>query len=474
MSIEVKSIPTEDTESSARQEIWNASGFKADMDKAFALVDGNITQQSLADSFKKFYRTRFAYNWIQGQWYYFSATMWVPKHTILETIAEWVHWMMQKSKAKESTKVKWQNSANYHGIETILKSLLAEEFDWANNVVGFTNGFYLDTDTAEIDYLAGFYHVTKYLPEGVNGNYDNVSTAFDGFVWDALCHYELQDRYKVKDYIQQWFGSALTGECRDEAMLFLYGVPGGGKSTLVEPIARAFGDYAASVYGGKVAKEGNSHLEWLARLEGKRLVTITELPDKGQWQTDTLNDLIGGGKVVANKMRQDTTEFISQAHVVATGNSKPRAAGGSGLWRRIKIVHFDNKPEKVDKTLKQRFLTTELPGIFAWLLKGLDKWIDNGRTLTTPAAIESDVQEYQESSEPVAQFISEKCATGGAGNTTARELYDTYAAWYTTDVGDKALSIRRFGTVLRELGIAPPISINKVKVYKGLEIVPTN
>ena len=74
MSRSIQSIPTEDTESSTRQEIWNASGFKTDMDKAFALVDGNITQQSLADSFKKFYRTRFAYNWNQGQWYYFSVT----------------------------------------------------------------------------------------------------------------------------------------------------------------------------------------------------------------------------------------------------------------------------------------------------------------------------------------------------------------------------------------------------------------
>ena len=341
-------------------------------------------------------------------------------------------------------------------------------------MVGFTNGYYLDTDTAEIDYLAGFYYVTKYLPDGINGNFDKVSAEFDNFVWDALCHYtDLKDRFAVRDYMQQWFGSALTGECQDESMLFLYGVPGGGKSTLVEPLAKAFGDLAASVYGGKVAKEGNSHLEWLARLEGKRLVSISELPEKGHWQTDTLNDLIGGGKVVANRMRQDTTEFVSQAHVVATGNSKPRAAGGSGLWRRLKIIHFDNKPEVVDKTLKQRFMTTEQAGIFAWLLIGLDKWIANGRSLTTPAVIESDVQEYQESSEPVAEFISLKVVEG-PGHVGARVLYDAYVSWYTTDVGDKPLSIRRFGTILRELGIAPPTSINKVKVYKGLEIVPEN
>ena len=469
MSIGVKSIPTEDTESSSRQGIWDASGFKADMDKAFALVDGNITQQSLADSFKKFYRTRFAYNWNQSQWYYFSATMWVPKHTILETIAEWVHWMMQKSKAKEATKVKWQNSANYHGVETILKSLLAEDFDWAKNVVGFTNGYYLDTDTAEIDYLAGFYHVTKYLPEAVNGNYDKPSLLFEQTLFDALAHYALPDRMEIQKWMMMWFGSALTGETHDESMMFINGPPGTSKSSIVEAVAKAFGDYAASVYGAKVAKEGTGHLEWLARLEGKRLVVISELPDKGHWQTDTLNDLISGGRISANHMHQNTREYTSKAHVIATGNSRPRAAGGSGLWRRMKVVTFDQKPPEVDKTLKQRLMGPEQPGIMALILKGLDDWIANGRALTTPACIEADVKDYQEESEPVAQFISDKVVTGQPTSIIATSLYDHYVAWYG-DIGDKPVSKRRFSTIIHECGIPPAVVINKVRAYKGLGI----
>ena len=469
-----KSIPCDDELSSPKGSIWDHDRLDQQVRKAYEKIDGQISQQSLADSFKKFYPDHFAYDWNEGKWYYYSVSMWLPKHSILETIAEWIGWMMKKADAKEATKAKWLNASNYHGVETILKSTLAAEFNTIVNLVGLTNGTALDTDNGEIDHASSRLYISKYLPEGINGDSDKDSAEFDNTVFNALSHYALRDQYEVKDFIQQFFGSALTGETQDEAMLFLYGPPGSGKSTVVEPIVKAFGDLSASVFGGKVARETNSHLEWLARLENKRLVSISELPDKGHWQTDALNDLIGGGVISANRMHQGTREYTSKAHVVATGNSRPRAAGGSGLWRRLKIVHFDHKPETVDKTLKQRFMTTEQPGIFNWLLIGLDKWIENGRTLTTPAIIESDVQEYQESSEPVAQFISEKCATGGAGNTTARELYDAYAAWYTTDVGDKALSIRRFGTVLRELGIAPPISINKVKVYKGLEIVPTN
>ena len=434
-----------------------------DVASAFALVDGQISQQSLADSFKVFYPDSFAYDWTEGRWYRFHVFIWLPQHSIMDAIAEWIGVIMNKAKAKETTRAKWLNAANYHGVETILKSMLAAEFNTIVNLVAFTNGYALDTDTGEIDHVFARHYISKYLPEGINGNFDEISMDFDNTVWDSLSHFELADRFAVKDFMQQFFGSALTGECQDEAMLFLYGPPGSGKSTVVEPIVKALGDYAASVYGGKVAKESNSHLEWLARLEGIRIVSISELPDKGHWQTDALNDLIGGGVITANKMHQNTREYVSKAHVVATGNSRPRAAGGSGLWRRMKIVHFDHKPEVVDKTLKQRFLTTEQPGIFAWLLKGLDDWINNGRQLTTPRVIEADVQEYQESSEPVAEFISKKCAMGGSSYIAARDLFEAYTAWYITDIGDKPLSIRRFGTVLRELGIEPPGHRNRMR-----------
>ena len=81
---------------------------------------------------------------------------------------------------------------------------------------------------------------------------------------------------------------------------------------------------------------------------------------------------------------------------------------------------------------------------------GLDAWINNGRQLTTPACIEADVKEYQEESEPVAQFISVKVVTGVSTNITATALYDHYVAWYG-DIGDKPVSKRRFSTIIHEL-----------------------
>ncbi len=314
--------------------IFDVEALQARVRSAYDKVDGAINQQSLADSFKAFYPDTFAYDWTEGRWYRFSVFTWDRRHGILREIAEWTRHMLKMADANNTALTKWLNSANYSGVETIIRSMLAAEFNGIRNLIAFNNGYALNTDDGSIDRIYAAYHINRYLPEGVNGNFDKISAPFDGFVWDALCHYtDIRDRMAVKNYIQQWFGSALSGDCRDEAMLFIYGVPGGGKTTLTDAIAKAFGDYAASVYGGKVAKETNTHLEWLARLEGKRLVTITELPDKGTWQTDTLNDLVGGAKwplTVCAKTPQNMCQRLTlwQPAIQGQGPQVEAAYGG--------------------------------------------------------------------------------------------------------------------------------------------------
>ena len=162
------------------------------------------------------------------------------------------------------------------------------------------------------------------------------------------------------------------------------------------------------------------HLQWLAGLDGKRYVAIHELPERGAWQSDTLNQLVSGGVVEANKMRQDSFNFQSIAHIIATGNHRPRAAAGSGIWRRMAIIEFQNKPETPDKTLRAKFLAN-LPGIMAWALQGLDEWIAAGRELVEPDVLLRDRNAYQQDAAPVAQFVAECLTLGeGVGSTSGQ------------------------------------------------------
>ena len=78
---------------------------------------------------------------------------------VLDVIAEWVGVMLNKAKAKPTDRAKWQNSATYSGVETILKSALAVEFNWIKNLVAFTNGTALNTDTGLIERIHAVYHI---------------------------------------------------------------------------------------------------------------------------------------------------------------------------------------------------------------------------------------------------------------------------------------------------------------------------
>ena len=251
-------------------------------------------------------------------------------------------------------------------------------------------------------------------------------------------------------------------------MLFLYGVPGTGKSKFTETLRAAFGDYAGSISGSRVARE-SSHLQWLAGLQDKRLVVINELPQRGQWQTDSLNDFVSGETVEANKMRQDSINFKGVAHVIATGNHRPSAGGGSGIWRRMRIIQFQNIPAEIDTHLSEKLLA-ELPGVLAWMLQGLDMWLENGRKLDIPAILTQDTEEYQSMADPIKQFADDCLILDPAQAATVSDLYTAFTNWYVDNVGEKVPGKRTLGTRLDELGWPKSVSNNVNRLRQGVGI----
>ena len=72
--------------------IWDDAAVHAEATDAYALmVDGNISQQSLADSFVMYfnYPGTFAYDWENGRWYRYSMRRWKAIRTIGNEIASW-------------------------------------------------------------------------------------------------------------------------------------------------------------------------------------------------------------------------------------------------------------------------------------------------------------------------------------------------------------------------------------------------
>ena len=368
---------------------------------------GHLSQLSLAQSFGRCWLGYYAYDKTASTWRQFLFGTW-KNAGVIDAVADHVNELMHSRSALEQKG--WLTLANFKAIAELCHGTLGANFDANPSYLGFPGGLFLDTTTAELERVTWQHYIYKQLPGGILGDMKEPSQLWENFIFECLSHYELADRYAIRDYLQEWAGSMLTGECHDEAMLFLYGKSGSGKSTFVETLLACLGDYAASIQGSRVAQESGQHLQWLAGLEGKRLVVIHELKDNAKWQTDTLNQLVSGGIVEANRMRQDSFNFTSSAHVCATSNHRPRAAGSSGIWRRLRMVHFQNQPSTPDKQLKKKLLA-EAPGVFAWMLEGLDRWIENGRQLNTPAVLLADTEAYRSDADPVMQWADERLPT---------------------------------------------------------------
>ena len=365
----------------------------------------------------------------------------------------------------------WQNLSTYHGIIELAKAYLACDFNPMPERIGLPGCRFLDTTTGEIEEAERDDYILGSLGQGIGvGLAEEPDKEFGNFLWESLSHYsDLNDRFAVYNFLQEYAGAMLTGNVSNALMLFVWGPMGSGKNTFINPLQQILGEYAATVGGSRVAKE-QSHSQWLAKLEGKRLVVINELPAGGRWQTESLNDFVAGDVVEANAMRQDSKNFRGVAHVIGTGNDRPTAQVDNGIWRRLCLIQFTNQPDTVDTHLQERF-TKHLDGIFIWMLDGLSRFIDNGMVLDVPAIIRADTKDYQGESDPIGEYAKENLITVDGAQTSTQDLYQHFKTWYEENIGARVPTPRRFGARLDTLGYSKSVASNGRRFRQNVGII---
>ena len=352
----------------------------------------------------------------------------------------------------------------HHGVKGLAEGFLVERFDQHPELLGLPDEV-LNTTTGAVKPMTREDRITRSLSRGIQYPAgpppDGELSQWEQFVWDCLSHYESPaypegSRAAVYSFLQTWCGSILTGQCTDEKMVFLWGKPGTGKGTFAETLYAMMGDYGHVLAGGRLAGRRDDHLQWLATCHGKYFVFVDEVPEDGRWRTDILNPMVSGGPLEANRMRQDSFTFYSQAHVLATGNHRPSARAASGIFRRLVIVEFQNKPEPnaVNTHLKSE-LAANLGDVYRWCLVGLQNWRAAGRRLRVPDVLTAGVESYRVDADPVAQFIEDRCDSDLSNrtlNVTVKALYSDFSQWWEQAQSGKPLSKRAVGMALDDLG----------------------
>ena len=295
--------------------------------------------------------------------------------------------------------------------------------------------------------------------------------------WEQFIKEVTQNDYNKADYLQRALGYSMLGESKEECMFILHGkTTRNGKSTLLDAIQHLLGDYATVAPVELICKSDRQKnteapTSVLARLKGRRFVTMSESDTSGKLDEATIKQYTGGEDITARELYQAAITFKPQFTMWLSCNDLP-AVRDKSLFAsdRVRVIEFNRHftDAEQDKNLKSFFESPEaMKGIFTWLVAGFFKYKRFG--LAMPDDMIMVIRQYEKDNDIVLQFLEEKCEQKEEAVTRAKTLFDNYKIWCKSN-GYYVCSVKKFNA---ELTTHPEWYTDKgvssgVTVYRGL------
>lgn len=315
-----------------------------------------------------------------------------------------------------------------------------EEWDKDAMLLNCTNGT-LDLRTDELRKHRAEDMLTKMA--GCAYDPDSTSPLYEQFLADILPD---QD---VRDFMQRYYGYALTGNVSEQCMVVAYGTGKNGKSTNMEIVSKAMGSYAKEAAPDLlVAKDNNGGANSdVADLHGARFVAAEETDDGKRMAEGLVKRITGTKNIKARFLHKDFFSFTATHKLMYAVNHKPDIRGGDlGIWRRIHLVPFEVTVAKPDKKLPEK-MEAELSGILAWLVRGCLAWQKEG--LNPPEKVLAATTAYKDEMDLLRDFFADCCEFGKVKVVTKGSLFQAYEMWCEQNAV-KPLGKITFGNKLKE------------------------
>jgi putative DNA primase/helicase len=260
----------------------------------------------------------------------------------------------------------------------------------------------------------------------------------------------------LKRFLQQWAGLCLTGETREQKLVFIYGPGGTGKSTFAATLQRIMGDYAISASMETFAdSKFSQHPEELARLDGVRMVVASETEAGHKWRENRVKLLTGGDAITARFMHQNSFDYRPRFKLTFLGNHAPAISSlDHAIQRRFLVVPFLHKPDEPDQRLDET-LAQEMGGILRWMLQGAVDWYTHG--LIVPKAVNEATSQYFDEQNIFGQWLEESCVVDLKNEHLVEKTTDLFASWslFGKSLGEMPGTQATFNDKLRSTGFDP-------------------
>lgn len=472
---------------SDNQDSESSYQFSFNEDKTKKFIPRSWDDQGRGLRMRDQFSTVLKYNAVDKKWFFFNGSYWQEDvgNQKTELAAERVVNSIKTEKPELSFSTKTEEDkmmnewyrfqkesrshmAKMHMIDEFKKYVLIKHGDFdKDDMLLNTESGYVDLTSGELkdhDIDKNFSHQT------VCEYSDNV----DAPLWNKFLNQIFNNDEELIHYVQKAIGYSFTGSTAEQCLFILNGRGRNGKSVFSNVISDLAGNYAKQMnvqtLVAKKMQSGSANSD-VARLEGARVVTSSEMNEGDRFDESLVKQLTGGDKILARFLYGSEFEYKPKFKIWMATNHLPIIRGlDDGIWRRIKIIPFNVQipKNKVDKNLESK-LKSEYTGILNWVVQGSLMWQQEG--LEDPDAVHKVVEAYREQMDPLEAFLGEQCVTGPAFEVKARELYDAYHTW-ARNSEEYRMSSTKFG---REIG-KKLIKVHKRDgwYYVGLKLIDEN
>lgn len=249
---------------------------------------------------------------------------------------------------------------------------------------------------------------------------------------------------EVREYFIKHLASNLFGGNTAQKFHILTGSGSNGKSMIMNLMTKTMGDYACTVpislFTQKRKSSGSAAPE-VARLKGRRFVTMQEPDEAIALNTGLMKEISSGEKMYARDLFESGTEFEVLAKFHLACNEKPKInTTDGGTWRRLVVINFLSKfvqnpsaanEYPLDESIQFSVNTEEWATPFLSYLVHVLKEGNGLRKLVAPPDVLEYTSEYRNENDAIAKFISEKIQSlDQPGNPVDKaELRRAFASW---------------------------------------------
>jgi putative DNA primase/helicase len=259
-------------------------------------------------------------------------------------------------------------------------------------------------------------------------------------------------------FLQRCAGYSAFASFDEEVLLFAHGPGASGKTTLLEALRGALGDYGrvadfSTFLAGR--SDGDGPTPGVARLMGARLVTASETSAGQKFNPERLKKLTGGERISARQMYGSPFEFTPVFTLWLAANERPAIpSSDDAAWRRILMVPFESTIPAAERDPNLKRTLTSDPAaraaILAWIVQGAAKW--HGEGLGTCAAVKNATAGYQAENDPIGTWLTARCMLDPSAATPSKQLRADYER-YCGLSGEDPCSQRDFVGALRSHGL---------------------